>query len=495
MNTAVRKTKLYETYGVLLGDIFVQVLSYTIAMLIRYGSLRYFGFGSLHFNVCALMLLVTICYFSLANPSQNFIKRGYYLELLAVIKSNVVLFATMAIGLFLSQAAEDYSRLVSVYFVGINMVLMYVMHLILKKSMHKHFRLERNQTKSLLVTQKEYLDATVKAMLEHSDVSTFLNTVIVWDGASFSKEECEGIKDSIKEKIAMLHGGNKEDVSISVLFDRDEWIDSLRLQAIDEAFLYLPDVARKDSDRLMEELELMGMVCHYSVDYDDMNARIRRVGEYAGYTVVTYSLSDYDYRRNIFKRLLDIIGGLVGSLITLILFIFLAPAIKLDSPGPVFFKQTRIGRNGRKFTIYKFRSMCKNAEEMKKDMMDQNEAEGNIFKVKNDMRITRVGKFIRKTSLDEFPQFFNILKGDMSLVGTRPPLEDEFNRYTPYQKRRMCMTPGLTGLWQVSGRSDIKDFDEIVKLDLQYIDNWSWGLDIKILLKTLAVVFTGKGAE
>ena len=190
-----------------------------------------------------------------------------------------------------------------------------------------------------------------------------------------------------------------------------------------------------------------------------------------------------------------IIGALVGVLITAALYPFVALAIKLDSKGPVVFKQTRIGRNGRRFYMYKFRSMYIDAEERKKELMAKNEVEGLMFKMENDPRITKVGKFLRKTSIDELPQFFNVLKGDMSLVGTRPPTVDEFEQYSLHYRRRLSITPGLTGMWQVSGRSDIKNFDEVVKLDLSYIDNWSLTLDIKILIQTVGVVLFGRGSK
>ena len=195
------------------------------------------------------------------------------------------------------------------------------------------------------------------------------------------------------------------------------------------------------------------------------------------------------------KRLVDVLGAIIGLLLCGIIWLFLAPAIKLDSPGPVLFSQIRIGKNGRRFKFYKFRSMYIDAEERKKDLMEKNEVNGLMFKMNDDPRITKVGKFIRKTSLDEFPQFWNVLIGDMSLVGTRPPTEEEFEHYNEHYRRRLSMTPGITGLWQVSGRSDIKDFDEVVKLDLEYIDNWSIGLDIKILLETIGAIFRRKGAE
>ena len=180
--------------------------------------------------------------------------------------------------------------------------------------------------------------------------------------------------------------------------------------------------------------------------------------------------------------------------ITAVVTPFVALAIKIESPGPVFFAQERIGRNGRRFKIYKFRSMYIDAEERKKELMEKNQMNGLMFKMDDDPRITKVGKFIRKTSIDELPQFYNILVGQMSLVGTRPPTVDEFNQYSLYYKRRLSMTPGLTGMWQVSGRSSITDFDEVVKLDLEYIDNWSVGLDIKILFMTVYTVLFRRGA-
>lgn len=192
---------------------------------------------------------------------------------------------------------------------------------------------------------------------------------------------------------------------------------------------------------------------------------------------------------------MDIIGAIVGLIITGIATIFVAPALVLESKGPIFFSQTRVGQNGRPFKIYKFRSMYMDAEERKKELMAQNKMNGLMFKMDNDPRITKVGKFIRKTSIDELPQFWNVLKGDMSLVGTRPPTMDEFVKYKSKYKRRLSIKPGITGMWQASGRSDITDFDEVLALDLEYIDNWSIGLDIKLLFKTVFVAVFGKGAE
>ena len=213
------------------------------------------------------------------------------------------------------------------------------------------------------------------------------------------------------------------------------------------------------------------------------------------YPVVTYHTVTLNMSSRALKRAIDIIGSLIGIILSSPFMLITAIAVKLDSKGPALFKQARVGRNGRRFNMYKFRSMCMDAEEKKKELMHQNEvSSGLMFKIKDDPRITKVGRFIRKTSLDELPQFFNVLRGDMSLVGTRPPTLDEVKGYARNHWRRMSIKPGITGMWQVSGRSAITDFDEIVELDTEYIDNWSVFMDIKILAKTVIQVFSSRGA-
>lgn len=208
------------------------------------------------------------------------------------------------------------------------------------------------------------------------------------------------------------------------------------------------------------------------------------------------------------KRLMDIMGGLIGCALTAVICVFIGPAIYIASPGPVFFAQERVGKDGKRFKMYKFRSMYVDAEARRAELMNDNKfADGKMFKLDFDPRVignevladgthkTGIGDFIRRTSLDEFPQFFNVLKGDMSLVGTRPPLPSETALYEPHHWVRLTIKPGITGMWQVSGRSDITDFEEVVKLDKQYIDNWSLWVDIKILFKTVLVVLSKCGSK
>ena len=192
------------------------------------------------------------------------------------------------------------------------------------------------------------------------------------------------------------------------------------------------------------------------------------------------------------KRIIDILGALVGLIVTLTLYPLIAFLIYIDDPGPIFFTQTRIGLYGRPFRIWKFRSMITDAEKMKG--LVTNQAEGFIFKNEHDPRVTRVGKFLRRTSLDELPQFLNVLKGDMSLVGTRPPTPDEVSQYLPHHFQRLKVKPGLTGEWQVNGRSIVKDFEEIVKMDVAYQQKWSLVYDLQLILKTIKIVITKQGA-
>lgn len=211
-------------------------------------------------------------------------------------------------------------------------------------------------------------------------------------------------------------------------------------------------------------------------------------------STLTPTISRYEHPSvtNNIKRLIDIMGALVGLAITGLLLLPIGLAIKLDNPGPILYSQTRCGLNGQYFRIWKFRSMFTNADEMKKSV--RNEASGHIFKNKNDPRITRVGKFLRRTSLDELPQFWNVFQGEMSLVGTRPPTPDEVERYSPYHHKRLLVKPGMTGEWQANGRSHIENFDEIVEMDLLYQRKWSVGYDIALILKTFQVIFDRSGA-
>jgi len=281
----------------------------------------------------------------------------------------------------------------------------------------------------------------------------------------------------------------------NIVANRDNMYDYIRVGAVDEVFISVMDYPSSKVEHIILTLQHMGVVVNVNISTFGLSVKEKMVREFGRYSVLTYSTNVFDGVSAFIKKIMDIVGGIVGLILTVLIGIIITPAIYIESPGPILFSQIRVGKNGRRFRIYKFRSMYMDAEERKNELMDYNEMNGLMFKMKDDPRITKVGKFIRKTSIDEFPQFWNVLIGDMSLVGTRPPTEDEFLQYDNEQKRRLSLKPGITGLWQVSGRSDITDFNEVISLDLEYIDNWSIKQDIRLILKTIRIVIMGKGAE
>lgn len=257
--------------------------------------------------------------------------------------------------------------------------------------------------------------------------------------------------------------------------------------------VYIMQKRERDIVVIQQYIDLciqMGVTCRVVVDIYRRRKSYSYNSSVGTYPVITYHTISLNNWELLVKRIFDIIFSLLAIIITSPIMLLTVVAIKLDSPGPALFKQVRVGKNGRHFKIWKFRSMYVDAEEMKHKLLSQNEVkDGMMFKMKNDPRITRVGKVIRKLSIDELPQFFNVLSGSMSFVGTRPPTLDEVEKYQTNQWRRISIKPGITGMWQVSGRSNIKDFNEVVRLDVEYIDSWNLLLDLKLLLKTVSVVF------
>jgi exopolysaccharide biosynthesis polyprenyl glycosylphosphotransferase len=233
---------------------------------------------------------------------------------------------------------------------------------------------------------------------------------------------------------------------------------------------------------VMAILEMTGLDSVFNIQADVSEAKLTNATKAENHLPDTHPSI-----RSWLKRAIDIVGALVGLAIMGAIFIPVAIAIKKDSPGPIFFKQTRCGWMGKKFEIWKFRSMCVDAEFLKSKI--ENQASGAFFKNDNDPRITAIGRFLRRTSLDEFPQFWNVLKGDMSLVGTRPPTPDEVENYQVPQWQRLDVKPGMTGEWQVNGRSQVRNFEDVIKLDIRYQENWSLKYDLKLILKTLSVIF------
>ena len=467
-----QRNKIIEVYGLWAVNLISILISFVLATYIRFGNFKDMGNQTVHFQTCMLLMLFCTIYSFFFDWNRNFLKRGPFAELIAVFQYNLIMVTVVLILLYMFGWASVFSRLVMGYFALFNLVISYLIHLLVKKLFRMYYASELVNIKVMILAEKSQLRGTIKRLMQELDITYKIVGICCID-EDIRGQEIEGIP---------------------VVAARENVLEVTTPMALDEVFINTPGLSQKSLEDIITGYDEMGVNCHYCLEMPSMKSS-SRVGTFGDYSVLTYSRFQSSYKRLIIKRLTDIVGGLVGLIITLILTPFIAIAIKVDSPGPVFFSQTRIGRNGRRFKIYKFRSMYIDAEERKKELEKENEMSGLMFKMTNDPRVTKVGEFIRKTSQDELPQFWNIVKGDMSLVGTRPPTEDEFNEYNQYYRRRISMTPGLTGLWQVSGRSDIEDFDEVVQLDLRYIDHWSLTLDLKIILQTIAVVFKGRGAK
>lgn len=343
-------------------------------------------------------------------------------------------------------------------------------------------------------------------------VSTFLTRIIIKNSNSDRMAPRTLLVGNPQNFQRFCHFINRSNMNVNIIgyvYDKDEdtisegyigVLDDLETiihdNAIDQVFFQSLNEYNEKLGKYIDLCLSIGVtakVILFPYNLGGMQSYIYSVGTYP---VVTYHNVNQNIYSRAIKRTIDIIGSLFGIILSSPIMIATAIAIKLDSKGPVIFKQVRIGQNGRQFYMYKFRSMCVDAEERKKELLKKNKIEGGqMFKMDDDPRITKVGKLIRKTSIDELPQFFNVLHGDMSLVGTRPPTLDEVALYETNQWRRLSIRPGITGMWQVSGRSTITDFDEVVRLDTEYIDNWNIFLDFRIMIKTVLQIFNkNKGA-
>ena len=456
-----------------LFDIGEMILSFILAVLSRYPVVQNRTLSDA-WSGCMLMILVYLLVILFYQPPKPLMKRNHWEELQIVVTVNLYMALLLAMILYLNRVGTLFPRSVYLVFFVMNIVLMMFGRVNLKHLILAYYK-RPGRRKKLLICANE---SNLKEALEEFEYSLFYEYEIA------AVVQMSGQENTRKVLIYETKTAPQKDV---------DFYDFIKQQVIDEALLCLPDSRKSEINELIQRLELMGIETHVAVEtYDHPE---KGIGRFGAYRVLTYSPRIFEPTELFVKRAMDVAGGFVGSVITVILSIVIVPAIRLESPGPAIFKQIRIGKNGRRFFIYKFRSMYSDAEERKKEMLKQNEMKGCMFKMKDDPRVTKIGRFLRKSSLDEFPQFFNVLKGEMSLVGTRPPTEDEFLQYEEHHKRRLSLKPGITGLWQVSGRSDIHDFEEVVGLDLEYIDNWSVWLDVRLILQTIYVVLFRKGAS
>lgn len=456
-------------------------LAFILAVLFRHHGWAYSS--PLYRNLGIIFILVDALVLVLHNSMHNVMTRGYYVELAETIKHCFYVFAIATIYMFATQSGEAYSRIITFLTFLLHIGIGYGLRVLWKHLLKNHWAGREKKNSMLVVVTPETAEEILRRLSEDK-LSDYKVTGVVLT------EETE--QKSIGGYPIVADLNDAADYIVR------EWVDSVYIDA---------PLTNEKVIKLMDDCALMAVPTHYHVPNMSRNGIKRFSEKIGGTTVLTAAINYATPMQAFIKRVFDIFMGLIGSLIALIIMAIVGPIIKKQSPGPILFSQERIGQNGKRFKMYKIRSMYMDAEERKQELMDQNRVkDGLMFKLDFDPRIigneilpdgtkkTGIGEFIRKTSLDEFPQFFLVLKGVLSTVGTRPPLPSEYQLYQYHHRARMAIKPGITGMWQVSGRSEITDFEEVVRLDTEYITNWSIGLDLRIIFKTIGVLFTGKGA-
>lgn len=477
----LKKSGWLKHWDFILVDLLCLNITFLFAYWIRLGVGNMYAVPGYRMLIFIVMIL-HFCIMFFTNCYSGILRRGYFDEFKIVTLYNVELIGLLFAYLFIMQIGSYYARTILVGFFFLDTVVMYLAHIIMKKVYQTIGTDKTNKLNLLVVVDEENVENIIEKIKNGPDKSRDI-VGIVFREASQTKQ-VRGIP-------VVCHGA--------------EVYEYICRNVVDDVLICLDATENKEIERIANKILQMGVPVHIEVNVFGVglpNVYFEHINEV---NVITTSMRVITPGQQFMKRCVDICAGIVGCLITGILYIFVAPAIKIADPkGPVFFGQERAGKNGRVFKIYKFRSMYADAEERKKEYMEKNKMDGLMFKLDHDPRIIGsgpdgskkgLGHFLRTSSIDEFPNFWSILKGDMSLVGTRPPTMDEYEKYELHHKSRLAIKPGLTGMWQVSGRSDLTNFEEIVKLDNEYINNWNVGLDIKIILKTILVVLKRNGSQ
>ena len=444
-------------------------LAFAIRIIARKGTLYYPMMGRLWI----VLLLIYFCVAMLSQSYKNILHRDRVQEVRSVILQILVSYAAFTIYFYLTREAFNFSRIAYMLSAVLALVLVYTVRIIWKRIIRLRL-LENEKLSQLLVVSEEiYADEVMESIRQKRYNPFYVKGIVLLDRTR-EEEEVEGYP---------------------ILCPADDLKEYILSEVVDEVMLNVTNL--KKHQKLIQILLDAGITVHVGLPAASLKLPNKVFQKVGGQAVMTSSIVSAPGWKLAIKRIIDIVGGLVGTVITGILYLYLAPKIKKADPGPVFFAQERVGKNGRIFKLYKFRSMYLDAEQRKAELMAKNEMDGDLmFKMENDPRILPgIGKKIRESSMDEFPQFINCLLGSMSIVGTRPPTVDEFRHYEPHHKMRLSFKPGITGLWQTSGRSRITDFEEVVRMDNRYIRRWSLGFDLALILKTVRVVLKKEGAK
>ena len=331
-----QKNKIVEVYGLWFADLVAIGVSFVLATYIRFGNFRDMGDKGIHFQVCLVLLLFCTIYTFFIDWNRNFLKRSIKKELYEIAKYHVIMMLVVQMVMYFLKWADVFSRLVMIYFPIINIALTFLLHFMIKKAMQLHYRSELSRIKVLVITHREMADEVLERLQDTLEIN-YQIVGIACPGAGTGKDgEIDGIP---------------------VMIVGDNFMENVTLMALDEVFIYAPELKQKQIQRILNGFDVMGVDCHYCIELPGTQPGRSKIDSFGGYSVITYTRFQSSYKRLLIKRVMDIVGGLVGLFITMVFFPFVALAIKLDSPGPVMFSQIRIGRNGRRFKIYKFRSM------------------------------------------------------------------------------------------------------------------------------------------
>ena len=456
-------------------DILVIQISYMIADVLRHGK-RFLYNDSAYREIALFMLLIDVCTVFFLASYKKILHRGILREAAMTIKHMTTVFLVTVAYMFIWRTSGIFSRIVFGGAWGISIGLSFLCRLVWKQVLRRRKSKESNKETMLLMVTEDNFDQTAEIALHRRYQDYRIQGAIVLGAKTGETRKAFGQR-------------------IEIVANEETCLEYLQTEQVDEILVNLSGdipIPREMMDACLE----MGITVHYALcQISEFQKGEEIIQKVAGYSVLTKTIREVDRCQMVLKRLMDILGSILGIFIAGIAILITAPIIKKQSPGKVLFKQKRVGRNGRIFHIYKIRSMYLDAEKKLAELAERNEMKGHMFKVENDPRVFPFGGIIRKTSIDELPQFWNVLKGDMSLVGTRPPTVEEYEQYDIHHKKRLAMKPGITGMWQVSGRNDIVDFEEVVRLDTDYLTHWNLGLDLKLIFKTIVVVLKRTGAS
>ena len=494
-----KETAGYKHFDFLVLDWICFVVTFLISLTVRFQNNAFLAMCTNekwfhpYMRIVVLITCLHVVTVLMIEPYKGVLKRDSATEFREVLKQNVFMLIGVVVFLYAEKSSGMYSRMVMFGWICVNQIIMFVYHFVYKRHLRASINRKEKQDNLLLVVAYDDMEDVLQEFYS-SGISTLKIVGIVLGNTRAELEAAMSESAVTSEK----EGNWKHSTvyNIPIVGNLNNPFEYAKDHVVDEVLICM-------EGELAEEMAVrysdMGILAHVSIR-NLVRLPNAVIGKVNGIPVVTSVSNIVTTRQVIMKRLIDICCGLLGSVVTIVVAILLFIPMMIADPGPIFFRQERVGRNGRKFKIWKFRTMYQDAEARKAELMAQNKMSGLMFKMDDDPRIIGYGKkfslgeFLRKTSIDELPQSFNILMGDMSVVGTRPPTVKEYEQYDYHHKARLSMKPGLTGMWQVSGRSDITDFEEVVRLDREYIDNFSLTLDLRIMMKTVKVVLGKEGS-